>query len=218
MTVTATDARVPGAGDSPTAAREGKAALHLRPLVAEGRRSQTVLLSSALCPAQAHSDYLQPAVALIYQRHAVDSGSGTFVVRLSLHNRSQHIAHEPFLCLPLLGLDLSPAPGLGMQDVSSIRRLRRFSPAPGTVLRPGASMHCCNISLLFTAQSGGRVEYDAGSWHPIESLPDLRLTCVAGAGNYPSERLPLVVLASSLRSFISDLVSSGEIPPFDKPE
>ncbi|WP_373502218.1 hypothetical protein [Aestuariivirga sp.] len=189
-----------------------RSGMHVRPLMAGGQRAATVLLSSSQCPAQAHSDTLQPSVSITYDRHAIDSNSGTFSVRISLHNKSAHVAHEPFLCLPIFGLELSPAVGWTMQDISSIRRLRRFGPGRGEDLAPGSSVHCCNISLLFNALDGGQVEFDAGSWHPVHDLPDLRLTCVAGAGNFPSERLPLVVPAVTLTGFLAQLMVMGEVP------
>ena len=192
--------------------REAQTGLRVRPLVTGGKRSTTVLLSSSQCPAQVHSDYLQPSIALAYERHAIDSRSGCFTVRISLFNRSQHVAHEPFLCLPILGLQLSTAPGWTMRDVSSIRRLRRFGPEQGEQLSPGRSVHCCNIALLFNARDVGMIEFDAGTWHSIENLPDLRLTCVAGAGNYPSERLPLTIPAATLKGFLGELVKLGEVP------
>ena len=198
-----------------TSSREAKPGMRVRPMLSDGRRSATVLLSSSQCPAQVHSDLLQPSIAVAYERHAVDSRSGTFTVRISLFNRSPHVAHEPFLCLPVFGLQLTPAPGWTMQDVNSIRRLRRFGPERTEQLPPRASVHCCNIALLFNAKDGGRVEFDAGSRHSLDSLPDLRLTCVAGAGNYPSERLPLVVPAATLKGFLAELVKLGEVP--DKP-
>ncbi len=193
-------------------ARERQAGLQLRPMGSEGKRATPVLLSQAACEGGAQSSYLQPEVSLAFDRHPVDSNSGFFRVEVHLVNRAAHVAHLPFLCLPILGLDLSPADGWTMQDVSSIRRLRRFGQEQNQTLAQGQRVHCCNISLLFTAGQGGRFEYELGNWHPLARLPDLRLTCVAGAGNYPSERLPLVVPAVALKGFLAELVVAGEFP------
>lgn len=189
-----------------------KQVLQLRPMGNANNRTATVLLSSARSLAQVHSDFLQPQITLRYERHAVDSNSGTFIASVSLLNRARHTAHQPFLCLPILGLQLSPATGWVMQDVSSIRRLRRFGQEHEGSAEPETSVHCCDISLLFNAADGGRIEFEASNWHGLEGLPDLRLTCVAGAGNYPSERLPLVVPADTIKSLIADLIVIGDIP------
>jgi hypothetical protein len=193
-------------------ADERQSILQLRPMGVAGHRAVPVLLSSSRCPAQVRSDYLQPEISLSYERHAVDSNSGTFTAEVSLLNRARHTAHQPFVCLPILGLQLSPATGWSMRDVSSIRRLRRFGPDRDELLASQASVHCCNISLLFNAASGGRVEYETGNWHGLNGLPDLRLTCVVGAGNYPSERLPLVVPADTIKSLITELIVMNDIP------
>lgn len=193
-------------------AAERKAGMQLRPLIASGARAATVLLSSVQCPGQAHSDFIQPEIALSYESHAIDSRSGAFSARISLCNRASHIAHQPFLCLPILGLQMSPANGWNMQDVSSIRRLRRFGQETGKLLEPGASIHSCTIALLFNASDGGKVEFEAGSWHSVKALPDLRVTCVAGAGNFPSERLPLVIPAAAIRTALTSLIGTGHIP------
>lgn len=189
-----------------------KPGLQLRPMYAAGARSALALLSSVQCGGQAHSDFIQPEITLSFKSHAIDSKSGTFSAKISLRNQATHTAHQPFLCLPILGLQLSPADGWNMQDVSSIRRLRRFGQDAGKLLETGASVHCCTISLLFSAGDGGKVEFEAGSWHPVQSLPDLRVTCVVGAGNYPSERLPLVIPATAIRTALTNLIGSGHIP------
>jgi hypothetical protein len=191
---------------------ERKPGLQLRPMFAAGARATPALLSSVHCPGQAQSDFIQPEIALSYERHAVDSKSGLFSARISLRNKALHIAHQPFLCLPILGLDLSPAPGWSMRDVSSIRRLRRFGQEGSQLLDAGSGVHCCTISLLFSADDGGRIEYESGNWHAVKTLPDLRLTCVAGAGNFPSERLPLVISAMAIKTFLTSLITAGRVP------
>ena len=187
--------------------------MHVRPLMAGGQRAATVLLSSSQCPAQVHSDHLQPAISLSYERHAIDSNSG------NVHGAD--CASQPFGTRRSRAVSLPSHPGpaalartrlddAGCELHPAAAPLR---PRPGR--RPGtrqSSVHCCNISLLFNASEGGRVEFDAGSWHSIAHLPDLRLTCVAGAGNFPSERLPLVVAAATLTGFLAQLMVMGEVP------
>jgi hypothetical protein len=191
---------------------EKRPTLQLRPMGSADKRVVPVLLSSARHAAQARSEYLQPAIDLSYERHAVDSNSGKFIASVSLTNHARHTAHQPFLCLPSLGLQLSPAKGFIMQDVSSIRRLRRFGQLHEASLEPEDQVHCCDISLLFNAADGGRIEFESGNWHQLDRLPDLRLMCVAGAGNYPSERLPLVLRAETIKSYIAGLIAIGDIP------
>lgn len=183
----------------------------IRPVLPEGNGVRPVMLPESESPQQAASDHLQPVMGIAYQRTPLSSLTGVFTVTLSLHNLSGHVAHEPFLCLPLLGLELAAAPGLNSEEVSSVRRLRRFSAVMGESLQPGAALHCCNILLAYDARDGGVIQYDFGTWHKVADLPDLKLTCVAGAGNFPSERLPIVVPATILKGFFVSLIRSGEI-------
>ena len=189
-----------------------KPGLQLRSMTAAGTRSAPALLTSLHCPGQGQSVLIQPEIALSYDSHAVDSRSGAFSARISLRNKASLVAHQPFLCLPILGLELSPAQGWSMSDISSIRRLRRFGQDGVQMLDAGSGVHCCTMTLLFSAEDGGRIEYEEGSWHAVNTLPDLRLTCVAGAGNFPSERLPLVISAMAIRTFLTSLITAGHVP------
>ncbi len=197
----------------PQAAAQAKPQhIAVRPVTQAGTATTAVALRESVSPPQAQSEFLQPLMGLAYLRNPLSSLSGVFSVMLSIENRTAHVAHEPFLCLPLLGLELTAAEGWGSEEVSSVRRLRRFAPPVGERLQPGASFHCCNILLAYDARDGGVIQYDFGTWHRVADLPDLKLTCVAGAGNFPSERLPLVMPAAALKAFFGSLVASGEIP------
>lgn len=184
----------------------------IRPAAPNEQGTTAIALPVSASATQAPSEFLQPLVSLSYQRNPLSSLSGVFAVGLSLENRTAHVAHEPFLCLPLLGLELSEAEGWGSEEVSSVRRLRRFAPRVGERLHPGASLHCCNILLAYDSRDGGVIQYDFGTWHRMAELPDLKLTCVAGAGNFPSERIPLTVSAAALKASFASLVAGGAIP------
>lgn len=184
----------------------------VRPAAQREPGTTAIALPVSASATQVQSELLQPLVTLSYQRNPLSSLSGVFAVELSLENRTAHVAHEPFLCLPLLGLELSEAEGWGSEEVSSVRRLRRFAPRGGERLQPGARLHCCNILLAYDARDGGVIQYDFGTWHRLAELPDLKLTCVAGAGNFPSERIPLTVSAAVLKASFASLVAGGVIP------
>jgi hypothetical protein len=192
---------------------EGRPRLALHPLMRDCLRATPVLLSAAPCERDQESNLIQPQTSFRFVPHPVDSTSGTCEVSIKLLNKASHIAHQTFFCLTDLGLQLMPASGWTMDEIVSIRRMRRFSSSIGlSRLEPMACVQCCTISLLFTSVGGGFVEYEAGNWHPFDALPDLRISGVVGAGNYPSERLPIVVSAESLRAFMRELIERGELP------
>ncbi len=212
MTVIAIDRSRPSAAFETLPTRGGEAAFS--PFAVRGiqRRGTAVLLSSMLLPFQARSELLQPLAALTYRRQTRDGGA--FVLRIGLLNRAQYTAHEPFLCLPDRGFHLAPAPGWNFAEVAPAAKLRRFAPARPTALKTSERMHCCDIWLPFDTRGDGRLAYEPGNRHAIDNLPDLTLSCVAGAGNYPSERLQLIVPANAFRSYIASLVAAGDIPGF----
>ena len=177
-----------------------------------------VLLSAVRCDGKTETD-LQPRTALRFVRHPLDSSSGICEVAIFLSNRSEHVAHRPFFCLTDLGLQLRPAANWLMDEVVSIRRMRRFAPIDHPCELPrGAELECCAIGLLLTSDERGRIEYEAGNWHDFDALPDLRVNCVVGAGNFPSERLLVTVPAVALKAFVADLVSRGDLPRSLLPE
>jgi hypothetical protein len=115
----------------------------------------------------------------------------------------------------VLGLILEAANGWAVQEVTAVRKMRRFF-KPGVYdLAPGDSIHCCSIVLPFSASEGGTLEYEHGRQHALPNLPDLRLTCIAGAGNYPSDRVPFIVPAIEIRRFFQQTQKRGEIPQLD---
>jgi hypothetical protein len=194
-------------------APDGRPRLALDPKLRDGARNAPVLLSTAPVDGNAQTELIQPMTSFRFVPHPVDSTSGICEISITLLNKSTHIAHQPFFCLTDLGLQLRPAPDWTMDEVVSIRRMRRFAPvARQSRLEPGSEVLCCTISLLFSSIDGGFVEYEIGNWHRLEQLPDLRISCVVGAGNYPSERLPITVRAEALREFMRELIDRGELP------
>lgn len=156
---------------------------------------------------------IQPVFTLGYDQHPLHSTRGHVSINVALLNKGSIDAHQPFLCIPSLGLRVEPASGWVMQEVKSVRKMHRFSRIEAFDLVPGSSQHCCTIILPFSMESGGELEYEAGNRHTLRALPDLRLTCVAGSGNYPSERLPLTIHAGEMAAHFARLLSEGQIPP-----
>ena len=156
--------------------------------------------------------HIHPDFRLGYETHPLASDRGDCLVEISLTNHGEFDAHHPFICLPLLGLRVVPADGWDMREVTSVRRMLRLGSLRASVLEPGASVHCCTVKLPFTSVAGAELEYETGNRHPVAALPDLRLTCIAGAGNYPTGRLPLIVPAGGIQGFLQILADEGRIP------
>lgn len=147
-------------------------------------------------PAGAH---ISPEFAVRMANAPGGSGRTTCEIAVFLRNRGTIPASHPFLCIPALGLQVRPASGWNEQDILAVRKMKRFIASRDYLLEPGAANHCCTISLIFKAAFGGRFEYESGNEHHVASLPDLKLMCIAGAGNFPSLRLPFTIPARALR-------------------
>ncbi|MFT3988698.1 PilZ domain-containing protein [Aestuariivirga sp.] len=156
--------------------------------------------------------HIHPDFRLGYEMHPLDSDRGDCLVEIHLTNNGEIGACHPFICLPSLGLHIVPAEGWDMREVTSVRRMLRIGQPSSAVLEQGASVHCCTVKLPFSSSDGGVLEYEVGSRHPLETLPDLRLTCTAGAGNYPTGRLPLIVPADVISNYLRDLSAEGRLP------
>lgn len=149
-----------------------------------------------------------------FERHPVYSDCGNCLLNLFLRNYGLTEAVKPFLCLPLLGLSLTPAVGWGKQEVINVRKLLRFGPIQSIRLATQEAVHCCTIAMPFSTLCGGVIRYAAESQHSFLALPDLRLTCIAGAGNSPSQKILFVVPASDLKTYFRRLCAAGEVPEF----
>ena len=147
---------------------------------------------------------LQPAFDLRYVPLATHPGRGLCIIDVLICNNGAVTAHHPFFCLPALGLTFSPAQGWVKQLIMSPRKLWRFSRNDPLVIDPGAAIHCCSIELTFKAAYGGRLEFESGNEHTLWQLPHLKLTCIVGAGNYPPDRVPLVVHAMQMMACIKE--------------
>ena len=139
--------------------------------------------------------FLLPEFRLRFE--PTESGSNC-VADLRLYNGGTHPAHHPFLCLPIMGFDLRPASSCAMREISGVRRMLRFARVDVTELRSGDAIHCCTLVLPFTSAGGGRLQYAPGIAHRLGELPDIKFVCLAGAANYPPQRLPIVIPAAQL--------------------
>jgi hypothetical protein len=147
---------------------------------------------------------IEPSFKLHFARNPANIHRGTCSVHVLLHNRENIAAHHPFFCVPGLKINAQAAPGWEQSDFVSVLKMRRFAAVRENVLEHGAIMHCCTIALTFKELFGGRIEYETGSEHPLDDLPDFKLTCIAGAGNFPVERLVFTVPAASIRATITE--------------
>jgi PilZ domain len=153
-------------------------------------------------PAISDNAQILAEMAVSLTGDSVSSDRGTCLVQIGLFNRGKIDAYQPFLCLPSLGLRLEAASGWQIQEVTLVRKMLRFDHVGSAVLVAGQSLSCCTIGLPFTTAHGGMLEFEVGNPHALGSLPDLRLTTIIGAGNFPTYRSNLVVPAASIRNLI----------------
>ncbi len=156
---------------------------------------------------------LQPFVRLRLEPASSGIGRGQIAAEILLRNRSGFAAYRPFLCLPWIGLNLSPARGWKIEDMTSIRRLRRFQQFSEAPLEAGAEAPCGSLFLPYRTGQGGLIEYSPGGGHRLASLPEFRIGCTCGAGNFPAFRADLVIAAESLRQVMAAHLSSGQRLP-----
>ena len=178
--------------------------------------SNALSVSAVLSPTP-HSTSSEKAqilseISLGFISDQLSSDRGTCLVHVQLSNRGKIDAYQPFLCLPSLGLRLVAASGWQMQEVTLVRKMYRFGQVGSAILVAGQSLCCCTIRLPFTTTNGGMLEFEAGNHHAFGALPDLRLTSIVGAGNYPTSRSPLVVSAASMRELFAQLSKTNETP------
>lgn len=149
---------------------------------------------------------IQPQFRLHFERSASNLARGHCLVDVHLKNNGTIAASFPFFCLTNLGLSVSPAYGWEKREISSVRKLQRFSPneLSSATLEPGAAAHCCTISLRYKFSFGGCLEFEPGSEYLLVNFPNLTLMCEVGAGNYPSKRVLLQVPATALRKIIPE--------------
>ena len=147
-----------------------------------------------------------PQFRLRFERSALHRARGHCLVDVLLKNNGTIAASFPFFCLTNLGLSVSPAPGWEKREITSVRKLQRFSAneMDSSTLEPGAVAHCCTISLRYKFSFGGCLEFEPGSEHLLINFPNLNLMCELGAGNYPSKRVLLQVPATALRKIIPE--------------
>jgi hypothetical protein len=158
---------------------------------------------------------IHPVFRFGYEPNPMFSDRGCCLVELLLRNDGHIEAHQPFLCLPLLGLKAVAAPGWITQEVTAVRKMLRFARADILTLAPGDEVNCCSIRLALNLGNKGVLEYEVGSNHSITDLPNLQLTCVAGAGNYPSGRIALIVPAKDIFGYLVHLAEAGAIPSLE---
>lgn len=151
---------------------------------------------------------IQPTFQLRFDSLPSHPARGFCLVDIFLKNNGTIAASFPFFCLTALGLNAIPAPGWAQQEVTLVRKLTRFSALDRDTLDPGTEAHCCTISLRYKPNFGGSLEFEPGSEHLLANFPNLNLTCVTGAGNYPSKRMILQVPATALRAIIEKLDGS----------
>ena len=156
-----------------------------------------------------HAVRIEPCFSLRPINSIARPDRGICNIDVLLRNRQPITAHHPFICVPLIQVKVHPAPGWTQQDILAVRKMRRFSSLRAQVLEPDSMMHCCTIALPFKSASGGAIGYGVGSEHSLMNLPDFKLTCIVGAGNYPSERLPFTVPAAALRTAIEEYFIRG---------
>jgi hypothetical protein len=149
---------------------------------------------------------IHPQFQLRFERSVSYLVRGHCLVDVLLKNNGTIAASFPFFCLTNLGLNVSPAPGWEKREITSVRKMQRFSSCEmdSSTLEPDAVAHCCTISLRYKFSFGGCLEFEPGSEYLLVNFPNLNLMCELGAGNFPSKRILLQVPATALRKIIPE--------------
>ena len=149
---------------------------------------------------------IQPQFRLRFERSVSHLARGHCLVDVLLKNNGVIAASFPFFCLTNLGLNVNPAPGWEKREITSVRKMQRFSTSEmdSSTLEQDAVAHCCTISLRYKFSFGGCLEFEPGSEYLLVNFPNLNLMCELGAGNYPSKRTLLQVPATALRKIIPE--------------
>ena len=98
-----------------------------------------------------------------------------------------------------LGFNIQPAAFGQMERISAEgRRLVRFVLPPGTTLDSGKRVSICTLTISWRGGDPPFVAYDLGAGLALDALRDLRMFCVTGAANFPSERTHTVLTAADV--------------------
>ena len=157
-----------------------------------------------------HAEEIQPQYNLRFERLPSSPGRGFCLVDVQLRNNGKVPANFPFLCLTVLGLNTVPAFGWAQEEITIIRKMQRFTPFASVTLDAGAFTQCCTIKLRYKSAFGGSLEFEPGSEHLLTNFPNLNLTCVVGAGNFPSRRTILQVPATAFRTVLKSAADAME--------
>lgn len=145
---------------------------------------------------------IKPRFKLRFERLANSPSKGFCFVDISLQNNGAIGANFPFLCITALGLNITPAAGWTQRHIKIVRKMQRFAPIKDETLQAQSVVECCTIILRASFNAPASLEYERGSEHLLESLPDLNLFCVVGAGNYPSKRVVLPIPSAAIKAVI----------------
>lgn len=142
--------------------------------------------------------------------------AGTIPVALALENTSHVTAQLPFLCVTDLGFNIHPVAQGQMEKISAEgRRLVRFHLEPGASLRSGEKLTICTLTISWRGRDPPFVSFDLGVGHALDALRDLRMFCVTGAANFPSERSHLTLTCEAVGTAVAAAGDSrsGQVPP-----
>ena len=125
--------------------------------------------------------------------------AGRLTLQLVMTNRSDHVAQLPFLCLTDLGLNIGAASGWRADKITSRgRRMVRVAAIKSITLRPGESTPVGALEVKWRCQGGFVVSIDAGAGRLAADATGIRICCIAGAANFPMERLQLVIPTATI--------------------
>ena len=139
--------------------------------------------------------------------------AGTIPVSLMIENTSHVPAQLPFLCVTDLGFNILPVAGGQMEKISAeARRLVRFQLPPGAVLRTGEKISICTLTISWRSGDPPLVAFDLGAGLALDALRDLRMFCVTGAANFPSERTSVVLAAAEVSRAVTGASGMTGVP------
>ena len=131
-------------------------------------------------------------------------GTGHCVIELRIRSKGAMEAERPFLALPQLGPEVVAAEKWNAREIVTLRKLVGVARVDEKPLAPGSVAPCCELHLPYTKEGGGYVVYGRGIEHSLASLPDFRISCQIGAGNFPAERMTLHVPAADIARLLQN--------------
>lgn len=138
------------------------------------------------------------------------SADGSVSIVVHIRNSSPVPAQLPFFCMTDLKMNVNAPQGWHMDHISSDgRRMVRFLPSIALSLAEGQTVPACILTADWFANGGFFISFSYGSRHALDQLRNMKLFCISGAANFPSQRSYLVIDADEVRAAVHAAAGVG---------